>query len=214
MKLARFQILGAFALLGAACASAPIHYYTLVPASGAASESVPAAAAPLQFELSRIGVPAQVDQPQLVVREGVQRVALLDGERWIAPLGDEVRAALAADLARELPGQDVTGLGAGGNAVLHIKVDLRRFDSFPGSYALIEAAWTLRAAAPGAHGAHGGGQGDAHHAVLECTTSVSEPVGPGMDALVVGHQRALAKLAAAIAGAAHAMAAGGQGSCP
>jgi len=39
-------------------------------------------------------------------------------------------------------------------------------------------------------------------------------VAPGMDALVVGHQHALAKLAAAIAGAAHSMAAGGQGSCP
>jgi len=203
MKLMRFKILSALTLLVAACASAPIHYYTLVPASGDASTAAQSAPT-LPFELARVGVPAQVDQPQLVVREGAQRVALLDGERWIAPLGDEVRAALAADLARELPGQDVTGLAGGGKAMLHIKVDLRRFDSFPGGYALIEAAWTLRSTA----------HGDAHAPVLACTTSVSESVSPGMDALVDGHQRALAKLAAAIAGAAHSMAAGGPGNCP
>jgi uncharacterized lipoprotein YmbA len=204
MKLVRIQVLGMLALLVAACASAPIHYYTLVPASGDTATAMPTAAPAsprLQFELSRVGVPAQVDQPQLVVREGAQRVALLDGDRWIAPLGDEVRAALAADLARELPGQDVTGLAAGGKAVLRIKVDLRRFDSFPGAYALIEAAWTLR-----------GPRGAESNAVLECTTTVSEPVGLGMDALVVGHQRALAKLAAAIAGAARSAAT--PGSCP
>ncbi len=205
MKLVRIQVLGMLALLVAACASAPIHYYTLVSAGDTATAMPTAAPASprLQFELSRVGVPAQVDQPQLVVREGAQRVALLDGDRWIAPLGDEVRAALAADLARELPGQDVTGLAAGGKAVLRIKVDLRRFESFPGAYALIEAAWTLR-----------GPRGAESNAVLECTTTVSEPVGLGMDALVVGHQRALAKLAAAIAGAARSAAAAATGSCP
>jgi uncharacterized lipoprotein YmbA len=202
MKLARLPFLPAFALLLAGCASAPIHYYTLVPASGAEASAAPSSAA-LQFELSRVSVPAQVDQPQLVVREGAERVAMLDGERWIAPLGDEVRAALAAELARELPGQDVTGLAAGGKAVLHIKVDLRRFDSFPGAYALVEAAWTLRSA-----------PGRELNAALECTTSISEPVGPGIDALVIGQQRALAKLAAAIAGAAHSVAAAAPGSCP
>jgi uncharacterized lipoprotein YmbA len=202
MKPARFPTVAACALLLAGCASAPIHYYTLVAASGDAAPPVPASPA-LQFDLARVGVPAQVDQPQLVVREGAQRVALLDGERWIAPLGDEVRAALAADLARDLSGQDVTGLAAGGKDVLHIKVDLRRFDSFPGAYAFIEAAWTLRTP-PGA----------ASNAVFECTTAISEPVGAGFDALVVGHQRALARLAATIAGAARSMAAGGQGSCP
>ncbi len=91
-----------------------------------------------------LGVPADVDEPQLVVREGGERVDLLDGERWIAPLSDEVHAALTADLARALPGQDVSTLGAGGKSVLRIKLDLRRFESVPGAYALIEAAWSLR----------------------------------------------------------------------
>jgi uncharacterized lipoprotein YmbA len=205
MKLLRFET-AAVALLCAACAacaSAPMRYYTLVasPDGAAPPSAPPPSAPPVQFELARVGVPAQVDLPQLVVREGAQRVALLDGDRWAAPLGDEARAALAADLARDLPGQDVTGLAAGGKDVLRIKVDLRGFDSFPGSHVFVEAAWTVR-------GSHGGSK-----ATTACTTSISEPVGPGLDALVVGHQRALARLAATIAAAAQAMASGGMGSC-
>src|SRR3546814_1626982 len=67
-------------------------------------------------------------------------MALLGSERWIAPLDDEVRRALSADLARELHSQDVSGLPGNGKPLLRIKLDLRRFDSQPGGYALIEGA--------------------------------------------------------------------------
>ncbi|MBQ4854163.1 membrane integrity-associated transporter subunit PqiC [Rhodanobacter sp. B2A1Ga4] len=192
-------------LLLAACASAPLHYYTLVaPADSSASGLVaPASTAPsLPFELLPVGVPAQVDQPQLVVREGGQGVALLGSERWIAPLGDELRSALSADLARELGSQDVSGLPGNGKPLLRIKLDLRRFDSAPGSYALIEAAWSVRLL----HGAQ--------PATLACTSRVSETVGPGYPALVQGHQRAIARLAAQIATAARALGAGQAPACP
>lgn len=182
----------------AACASAPMHYYTLIaPAQDQASAAPPA---PFQFELLPVGVPAQVDQPQLVVRQGAQGAAVLDNERWIAPLADEVRGALSADLARRLNTQDISGLPATGKPVLRVRVDLRRFDSVPGDYALIEATWSL-------HALNGG-------ATLACTSRISEPVGAGYDALVAGHQRALAALAAQIAGAAPAVADGRTPACP
>jgi uncharacterized lipoprotein YmbA len=194
----RHSVAAALAVALAACASAPMHYYTLV--APAPSAPAPAAAsAPLRFELLPVGIPAQVDQPQLVVREGGQGVAVLQGRRWIAPLADEVRGALSADLSRELGAQDVTGLPAGNGPVLRIKVDLRRFDSVPGRYALIDATWSVRALQGGAP--------------LACTSRVEENVGEGFDALVAGHQRALAALAAGIAGAARALAAG-QAACP
>ena len=195
----------AAALLLAACASAPMHYYTLMaPADqSAGGQAAPAAVgASLPFEVLPVGVPAQVDQPQLVVREGGQGVALLGSERWIAPLGDEVRGALSADLARELHSQDVSGLPGNGKPVLRIKLDLRRFDSAPGSYALIEGAWSVRLL-------HGG-----HPAALACTSRVSESVGPGYDALVQGHQRALGELAGQIAAAARALGNGQTPACP
>ena len=187
-------------LLLAGCASAPLHYYTLVAPAGG-SEPV-AAASPLSFELMPVNVPAQVDQPQLVVREGGQGVALLGSERWIAPLADEVRGALSADLVRQLHGADLSGMAAGEKPRLRIKLDVRRFDSAPGAYALIDAAWSVRAAA-----------GDSP-ATVACTTRVREAVGPGYPALVQGHQRAIAQIAGQIAIVARALADGQKAACP
>jgi uncharacterized lipoprotein YmbA len=199
----------------AACASAPLHYYTLIapadesagvlmapadePAGAAMSNT---AAASLPFELLPVSVPTQVDQPQLVVREGGQGVGLLGSERWIAPLGDEVRGALSADLARELHSQDVSDLPGNDRPLLRIKLDLRRFDSQPGSYALIEGVWSVRLL----HGDHPG--------ALACTSRVSVPVGPGYPALVQGHQQAIAQLASRIAAAARLLGNGQAPACP
>jgi hypothetical protein len=158
--------------------------------------------AALPFELLAVSVPAQVDQPQLVVREGNQGVALLDGERWIAPLADELRGALSADLARELHSQDASGLPDGGKPRLRIKLDVRRFDSQPGGYALIEGNWSVRIV----HGEHDAG--------LACSSRVSESVGPGYDALVQGHQQAIGQIAGQIAAAARALNNGQAATCP
>ncbi|HEV2539087.1 MAG TPA: PqiC family protein [Frateuria sp.] len=194
----RFLLAAACALALAACASAPVHYYTLVAPAPAAGDTGPAAA--FQFELLPVGVPAQADQPQLVIRQGGQGAVPLGSERWIAPLAQEARGALSADLAQALHTEDVTGLPGGGKPRLRIKVDLRRFDSAPGDYALIDAAWSLRLL-PG-------------EATLACTSEVREPVGAGYDALVEGHQHALARLAGQIAQAAVPLAAGRATTCP
>jgi uncharacterized protein len=210
------RLLGAGAMLAlAACASTPLHYYTLIapadesaggsmaPADALAGEAVPDAAAPsLPFQLLPVSVPPQVDQPQLVVREGGQGVALLGSERWIAPLGDEVRGALSADLARALHSQDVSDLPASDAPLLRIKLDLRRFDSQPGSYALIEGVWSVRLL----HGA----RPDA----LTCTSRIKVPVGPGYPALVQGHQQAIARLTGQIGAAARLLGHGETPACP
>lgn len=192
-------LLAAATLMLAACASAPMHYYTLLP-SALTGSSNPAAS--LAFEVLPVSVPPQVDQAQLVVREGGQSVSLLQSERWIAPLGDEVRGALAADLARELPGRDIGGMSSGGKPVLQIRLDLRRFDSQPGSYALIAGVWSVR------------WQDQGKQRSLACTSHIRESVGPGYDALVQGHQQALGELAAQIATVGRALAAGQGASCP
>ena len=197
------RLLGAaVALVLASCASAPMHYYTLMAPAGAQAAAVDPGPAGLPFELLPVSVPAQVDVPQLVLREGGQSVTMLEGERWIAPLGSELRGALSADLARQLHSQDVSGLPGSQRPLLRIKLDLRRFDSQLGGYALIEASWSVRVL----HAAHGG--------ALACSSRVREPVGPGYDALVQGHQRALARLAAQIAGVARALGRDQLPACP
>lgn len=195
------RVLAVSAILGlAGCASAPLHYYTLVPAAGALSNAGQPAGLP--FELLPVSVPAQVDQPQLLVRQGGQGVALLDSERWIAPLGDEVRSAVSADLAAELNSQDVSGLPDNGKPRLRIKLDLRRFDSEPGSYALIEAVWSVRLT------------GTDPAEPVACSSLIRESVAPGYAALVQGHQRALGQLAAQVAAVARSLGAGEPAHCP
>ena len=200
--LRAWALLGALAL--AACASAPLHYYTLV----APEADAPAAAAVpgLSFELLPVSVPAQVDQPQLVVRSGAQGMQLLNGERWIAPLADELRSALAADLARTLPARDASGLSAGNQPRLCIKFDVRRFDSQPGEYALLAGTWSVRQV--------GAGRAGQAEMAVTCADSVRESVGAGYPALVEGHQRALARVAAHITVAARAVATGQMATCP
>jgi uncharacterized protein len=185
----------------AACASAPVHYYTLVPAPDSTQADATVPPANFQFELLPVGIPAQNDVPQLVVRQGGQAVALLDGERWIAPLADEVRNALSVDLSRRLNARDIgSGLPVDGKPVVRIKIDLRRFDSSPGNYALIEATWSVRPL-----------KGDT---VLTCSSRITENVGQGYGGLVAGHQQALSELAGQIASVAPALAAGSSPACP
>lgn len=195
------RLLGAGAFLAlTACASAPVHYFTLVaPADDMSSATGPAS---LPFELLPVSVPAQVDQPQLVVREGGQGVALLEGQRWIAPLADEVRDALSADLTRALNSRDISGMAGNDKPSVRIKLDLRRFDSQLGRYAMIEGAWSVRLL----HGAH--------PASMSCTSRVSESVGAGYPALVQGHQRAINRLATQIAAAARSLGDGQLPICP
>jgi uncharacterized lipoprotein YmbA len=193
-------ITAALAVALGACGSAPtLRYYTLVPPAGGESTVAPSTQ-PFQFELLPVAVPAQVDQPQLVVRQGGQGVAVLQGERWVAPLGDELRSALSADLTRDFRAQDVSGLTSQGKGAVRIRLDVRRFESVPGSYAYMDAAWSVRPLKGGEP--------------LACTSRISETVGAGYEALVQGHQQAINRLAGQIGAVAGAIAAGQAARCP
>lgn len=190
-------VLGAL-LLGACASTAPTRYYSLLAES---AEPPPAPAqAPFLIEVQPVGIPAQVDRPQLVVRDG-DGVLPLEQQRWIAPLADEVRAALSAGLSRELATTDVAGQPRPANArVLSIRVDLRRFDSLPGSYAAIDAVWSLSL-------------DEAGSPPQVCAGGAHENAMPGYDELVRAHRRALAAMAARIASTARAYATGSKASC-
>lgn len=185
-------------LLGACASTVPTRYYSLLGES--AETGAPSAPAKFLIELQPVGIPAQVDRPQLVVRDG-GGVAPLEHERWIAPLADEVRTALSAALAHELATTDIAGQPrAPGATVVSVRIDLRRFDSAPGSYAAVDAVWSL--------------SGGDKSSPLVCASAVRENAGQGYDELVRGHRRALVELASRIASAARAYAADGKGACP
>lgn len=173
----------------AACSSAPTHYYTLMPP---VTEGATARNSGLQFEMSTVRIPVQVDQPQLVVRQDSGTLAILETQRWSAPLVDEFHDALASQMEAKLGTRNLEGLPKQpGRPVLSLQTDVRRFESLPGRYALIDVVWSLRQRSEGTPARS-----------LTCSSQIRQPAGVELGSLVQAHQQAIAQLAGQIAGAA------------
>lgn len=188
----KFAVLAA--VLGlAACSSPTLRYYTLVaPMDSAPTQR--SAPAPFQFEMLPVLLPVQVDQPPLVVRQGDGSLAILDTERWGAPLGDEFHDALTARLEQHWGRRDVAGLPKNSHEpVLSVRADVRRFESVPGQFALIDVVWNLSLRT---------GPSGSKRENLTCSSVIRENAGVGMENLVLAHQRAVSRLAEEIAGTA------------
>jgi uncharacterized lipoprotein YmbA len=184
----------AIALTLAGCASDPVHYHTL---SAPTMTSMAGQPVPFAIELLPVGIPAALDQQQLVVRSGASGLVVQDGERWSGPYADEIRDALAVQLAGSLHTQDVTGLGrAPGQPLLRIQVQVRRFDAWVGDKVQFEGTWRLNFADADANGKTS--------ARLVCSSRIEMPAAGGYPALVQAQQAVLAKLATDIAQRARA----------
>jgi uncharacterized lipoprotein YmbA len=168
-------------LLLTACRSDPIQFHTLTPAqlNGASSSA--------DIQIEGITVPPQVDRPQIVIRQGNSGVAILETQWWAATLVDELRSALVDQLVNNNLQRRMS-----------LRLDVQRFDSIPGQYALIDVKWRLRML----------GSGDA--ALITCRSTLQTASGASIDDLVVAHQNNVKRLAAAISQAA----AGTSRGCP
>lgn len=194
-----WSLLGALIAVAAGCRSAPTHYHTLVPApvDGSTAQRTPS----YNIEIAAVKIPAQVDRLELVVRQRDGGVALLENELWIAPLADELRSALSVELVRRLSSADAhdprRDLGP-----ITVRVDIERFESAPGDYALVEALWRLRV------------NSKIRHDEVVCRTQAYERVPEGNLALVRAHQHAVALIADDIATTTLRVSADNDAVCP
>ncbi|HDR9482932.1 TPA: membrane integrity-associated transporter subunit PqiC [Burkholderia aenigmatica] len=210
---ARTIALGAGAVIAlTACASNPVHYYTLVsPAAttmATAAAATARAAAPLAINVLPIGIPAQLDQQQMVVRSGTGRAVILDNERWVAPLGDELRAALSSALVEQLGAHNVTGLPRPSNqTVMSIRTQVRRFDAWPGRMAQFEADWAVgvQQDTPGMPGTPG--------TRISCSTRLNEAIPGSYADMVRVQQRMIEQFAARVASTVRSVGSG-RAACP
>ncbi|PLZ03302.1 hypothetical protein CY652_05685 [Burkholderia sp. WAC0059] len=162
-------------------------------ASRAAGVGTATANPPWLIALAPVDVPALVQKNQLVVQRDAARVDVLEQERWASLPGDEIRRALSGDLMRQLGTIDVYGTPYPGNLpVYRVSVNVARFESWPGSHALIDAVWSVRSLRA--------------RTSMTCRSVISEPVGAGYEALVDGHRRAVEALATAISGGVRTLA--------
>lgn len=187
-------------VLGGCASTPPERFYSL--SSGMGYWPVAAVPAGFYIELPAVTVPPQVARSQLVVNSGVDRVELLEQERWSAPLAAEIGLALSLAVSGELGTIDVARTPVqDGMPVYRITANVQRFESVPGRHALADVVWSVRR--------RGGTE------VRTCRSVAREAVGPGYEALVAGHRRAMASVAAGIAHTLRGQAAGGGiGACP
>ena len=143
--------------------------------------------------LTTVTIPAQVDQPQWLVRNTDGSLSLLEQERWVAPLRGELRAALldrwshawgahavqvAAKDALKTPSSE-----AAKAASWLVNLDVTRWEAVPGREVKLESRWTLRAGPM----------------VLSCHSVIREEAssesGAFALALAASHRRAVLRLA-------------------
>jgi uncharacterized lipoprotein YmbA len=139
MKSALVLITAVCLLTG--CTSPQVRYHTLVNADAVSRSVTPAG---FLIDLLPVGVPAQLDTRQVVVRQSDSRVVVLNNDLWLSPLGDELQTALSLSMTRQLNTLDVSGLAQDNRKpVVRVLLQVRRFDSWPGNVVSLDADWSL-----------------------------------------------------------------------
>lgn len=181
------------AALCAACGSPPKErFYTLAPAPGAMPLATANANAQSRTSVAigPVRVPDAVDRPQMVVREGPNRVEILEQQRWAGSLRSEIGRALAAGVGERLPDAQVSAADsqAARSAAYRVAIDVERFDAALNDSVSIQALWTVRQ--------ENGTQ------LASGRYSASEPTGAGgYDAIAAAYARTLAGMSGVIADA-------------
>lgn len=193
--------LAAAAVALAACGSAPpVRYHTLMPASTSGPGPAAGAASGVSWTVAGVSVPAQVDQPQWVVRLPDDSMRLLEQERWVAPLADELQGAFGDAIARRLGAPGHTKPASG--KTWRVRIEVQRFDSAPAQHAAIAIDWTIASNA-----ASGTPE-------LRCRDAVRQAVPAGIPALAAAHRQAIVQIAERIAAALIALDGGNSARCP
>lgn len=176
-------------LLIAGCAGKPTLYYTLADSAPTMVASAAPKTAPVYLEMAPLAVPERLARPQMVVRQqgdASAQVYVLEQHRWVSSFENELRDALASGVAMRLGAIDITKGGRQATTPAYrVAVQVRQFDAVEGSHIDGAFSWTIR-------------RSDDARATA-CQFSISEPVGPGIDAMAQGARRLTGELATAIA---------------
>ena len=191
-------------LAGCTTPDAPVRLYSLIaPVDAASKREAAGPAAGIPITLSPIRLPAQVDQPQILVQLDDGSLVALEQQRWASPLPAELREAMLERLTVRY-GAVETRTNADLKAQpTDLRVVFRRFESRPGREALIEGTWTMTRG-----GVAGGGDPGR---TLSCDWLITEPASGGVPSLAQAHRRALSRLTDQIG---QALTAPGLKTCP
>ena len=173
----------------AGCATSPASKFYTLSAVQVVEQS--SNAAPVAIAIDPVTVPELVDRSQIVTKLDTNRVSIDEFARWAEPLKSQIPRVLAADLARFIPGAIVSTYPqrVDDNAY-RVSVDVQSFDASTNGAVTVAVIWSVRAP--------NRGERVSGRSVIHETAD-----GPGYDALVKAHSRALASVASDIAVATH-----------
>jgi uncharacterized protein len=180
-------LVAVLALLSGCGTSPPARFYTL---SATAAAATPPPTSALLVAVGPVTVPSVVDRPEIVVNAGPNELKLDDFNRWAAPLQDSLSRAIAENLVVLLgtPRVIIFPQALATDPDYRIAVEVRTFDSLPGTAAVLDAVWTIRRAKDGK--------------TQTGRTSAREAVdGAGYEALAAAHSRAVGRLSQDVAAA-------------
>ena len=167
------------------CASPAIRYHTLTGPGAADHPAVPSLLAPL--EILPVGVPVSLDRSQIIVREGTDRVYILNDDQWLSPLSDEIREPLETRLQAPVS----VNPAKAALPAQRLWLQVRRFDARPGQNVSLEADWQLLT------------REGADRERLSCHSSLTLPVQGGIEPLFPAWQQLISQLARQIADTAN-----------
>ena len=139
---------------GCSTPTASEHFYTLSDGSS----SAPASSAPgvatsdalPGIVISAVTVPELVDRPQIVTRDGANRVDVAEQQLWAEPVKNGIGRVLSVRLSRTLAAAGHPVRVAAypqasiASADYRITLDVQRFDATPGAEAVIDVLWSVR----------------------------------------------------------------------
>ena len=187
-KLAVCLVLLCIASAGCAT-SPPARLYLLNPSSAQADTQ--GQEMPILVQL-QVQIPDYLDRPQIVVRQGKNRLSLAELDRWAEPLSRMLPRVLSQELAQGPLPLQVNSSSATGTEY-NIWVQILRLDGKPGGRAHLRARWRVR------HADGDSGQKQSHF--VSRTARVS---GQGMEGLVQAHELLVRELAGEVSQALQA----------
>ena len=126
----------------AACATSPqSRFYTLTPLASAEKKQP----SMVSVNVAPVEIPDYLDRPQIVTRDGRNRLVLAEFHRWAGSIGENMSVVLAEDLAMLL-GTDrvfVNTAAPSNEADYSVTMRVLRLDALPGDHVLLKAQWTL-----------------------------------------------------------------------
>lgn len=144
--------------------------------------------------LRPVGLPEQLDRPQIVTRVGENTLHLAEFDQWAAPLRDNFTRVLAENLSILVPTDRVAVFPWGNDASIdyEVAVEVTRFEGTLGGDSSLVAHWAIFK--------RGGKERPARG-----TSSHSEPAGGNYTTLVMAQNRLVAALSRDIATALKAI---------